>query len=132
MLTLIENINLEQTFKIAIKVKILRQKFAVTVTLPTKVRVVALLQAGARQQLSAILKERIAATTKKATKMVRPWLEKFGRNANGKRIKPKRSSLKKQLACATTKPARKDGRSHGAMPQKRVGNGWTKTKSSFN
>ena len=39
MLTLIENNNLEQTFKIAIKVKISRQKFAVT--LPTKVRVVA-------------------------------------------------------------------------------------------
>jgi hypothetical protein len=130
MLTLIENNNLEQTFKIAINVKILRQKFAVT--LPTKVRVVALLQDGARQQVSAILKERIAATTKRATKMVRPWLEKFGRNANGKRIKPKRSSLKKQLACATTKPARKDGRSHGAMPQKKIGNGWTKTKSSFN
>ena len=39
MLTLIENVNLERIFKIVIKVKILRQKFAVT--LPTKVRVVA-------------------------------------------------------------------------------------------
>ena len=39
MLTLIENINLERIFKIVIKVKNLRHKFAIT--LPIKVRVVA-------------------------------------------------------------------------------------------
>ncbi len=129
MLTLIENINLERIFKIVIKVKNLRQKFAIT--LPIKVRVVAT-PAGRCAAAGVCHSERKnCSNNQEITKMVRPWLEKFGRNANGKRIKPKRSSLKKQLACATTKPARKDGRSHGAMPQKKVGNGWAKTKSSF-
>jgi hypothetical protein len=61
--------------------------------------------------------------------MVRPWLERFGRNANGKRIKPKRSNVKKQLACAATKPLNSNVSSHGAMPVKKRGNGWSQAKT---
>jgi hypothetical protein len=76
--------------------------------------------------------KRIAATIIRNAKMVRPWLERFGRNSNGKRIKPKRSNVKKQLACAMTKQPNSNGRSHGAMPVKKKGNGWSQSKTKTN
>ena len=38
--------------------------------------------------------------------------------------------VKFQTAYMQTKPPRADGRSHGAMPAKRRGNGWTKKRKS--
>ena len=55
-------------------------------------------------------------------RMVRPWLK----DENGNR--KKRGGPKKQLAAATTRKSRPDGKPHGVMPKRRRGNGWSAKK----